>query len=86
YHERPMVDLGAILPIRFSNTPSFPHIVYKPDNSDLKQISSSRIETLENSLVGMLLEIYIHHPIAFFSTLFTLLALTVTVVWMCGKQ
>uniref|UniRef100_A0A7I4Y3A0 non-specific serine/threonine protein kinase n=1 Tax=Haemonchus contortus TaxID=6289 RepID=A0A7I4Y3A0_HAECO len=86
YHERPMVDLGAILPIRFSNTPSFPHIVYKPDDSDSKQVALSRMETLENSLVGMLLEIYIHHPVAFFSALFTLLALAVTVVWMCGKQ
>lgn len=87
YHERPAVDLGAILPIRFGHTPTFPHIVYKPDNSDTKQIStSSPIVTLENSLAGMLLEIYIHHPVAFFSTLFTLLTLAVSVIWMCGKQ
>ncbi|WKX97486.1 hypothetical protein Q1695_013280 [Nippostrongylus brasiliensis] len=87
YHERPAVDLGAILPIRFGHSTTFPHIVYKPDASDTKMISTqTRAEKLENSLGGMLLDIYIHHPTAFFSTLFTLIALAVTVIWMCGKQ
>ncbi|VDP08444.1 unnamed protein product [Heligmosomoides polygyrus] len=75
YHERPAVDLGAILPIRFGHTPTFPHI----------QVTAA-VEPSSNSLAGMLLEIYIHHPVAFFSTLFTLLTLAVSVIWMCGKQ
>ncbi|CAJ0606189.1 unnamed protein product [Cylicocyclus nassatus] len=86
YHEKPQVDLSAILPIRFSNTPSFPPIVYKPDVKDMKQITDHSTQTFESSLSGMLLEIYLRHPTAFATAVFTLLALAITVVWLCGKQ
>lgn len=42
YHEKPGVDLGAILPIRFTNTQTFPPIVYKPDVEDVKQVRLGR--------------------------------------------
>ncbi|KAL6736257.1 hypothetical protein Aduo_006629 [Ancylostoma duodenale] len=86
YHEKPAVDLGAILPIRFTNSPAFPPIVYKPDVEDVKQITTTSTQTFETSLAGMLLEIYLRHPTAFATAVFTLLTLAITVVWMCGKQ
>ncbi|EYB99129.1 hypothetical protein Y032_0125g1300 [Ancylostoma ceylanicum] len=86
YHEKPAVDLGAILPIRFTNSPAFPPIVYKPDVGDVREITTTSTQTFETSLAGMLLEIYLRHPTAFATAVFTLLTLAITVVWMCGKQ
>uniref|UniRef100_A0A158P7F7 non-specific serine/threonine protein kinase n=1 Tax=Angiostrongylus cantonensis TaxID=6313 RepID=A0A158P7F7_ANGCA len=38
YHEKPAVDLGAIIPMRFTNSPSFPHIDYKQEQGYIEEV------------------------------------------------
>ncbi|KAJ1349395.1 hypothetical protein KIN20_004957 [Parelaphostrongylus tenuis] len=87
YHEKPAVDLGAIIPVRFTNSPSYPHIDYKPEHGYAEEVISALVPLLEHRrLPEILFEIYHRHPAAFFSIISILVALFTTVIWLCGKQ
>uniref|UniRef100_A0A1I7WXW6 Mariner Mos1 transposase n=1 Tax=Heterorhabditis bacteriophora TaxID=37862 RepID=A0A1I7WXW6_HETBA len=86
HHEPPPLHLGIVIPAHFPNFHAYQHLAFKPDNENIKELPPAIAENVEHTLGGMIYQIYLKHPTPFYMALATVIVLTVSVIWMCGKQ
>ncbi|KJH44649.1 kinase domain protein [Dictyocaulus viviparus] len=85
YHEKPTIDMEAIAPVRFTNSPLFTYIDYKPKEENTEEVPTFA-EMFGSRLSEVVLRFYLRNPSAFYLVIFTLFSLLLTVLWLRNIQ